>query len=624
MWKLLRYMKGYLRESVCAPAFKLLEAGLDLIVPLVMARIIDVGIAEGDGACILRMCLLMAGLGALGLACSITAQYFSAKAAVGFSTRVRHELFAHIQALSFTEADEIGTSTLITRMTSDINQVQSGVNLFLRLFLRSPFIVFGSMVMAFTIDVRLALIFVVMIPVLCVIVFGIMLIGIPLYRRVQERLDAVTLATRENLEGVRVIRAFCREPEEIRSFQEKNHLLVSLQQFSGRISALMNPMTYAVVNAALAVLLFVGARRVDGGILLQGSIVALVNYLTQILVELVKLANLIITVTRAIACGDRIEAVLEVPAGMDDIPGQDALSGCGKESAGEGAKSQADDFADSDAAKRADAVTFDQVSFRYRGAAADALTDLTFSVRPGETIGIIGSTGSGKTSLVSLIPRFYDVCTGSVRVFGRDVREYPLEELRRNIGIVMQKPVLFSGTIRSNLLWGNEDATEEELLAAVLAAQAEDILAPGLELADIKGRDGEAGKSALVAGLDLSVEQEGRNFSGGQKQRLTIARALVRRPKILILDDCSSALDFATDAHLRRSIRNLRNDPDLKEMTVLIVSQRTSSVVTADRIFVLEDGRIIGDGTHRELLKTCEVYREIHEAQFPPEEEEGA
>ncbi len=592
MWKLLRYMKSYRRECVCAPAFKLLEACFDLLVPLVVARIIDVGIQNSDSGYIARMCLVLVALGAVGLACSVTAQYFAAKAAVGFSAKLRKALFSHIQAFSFTEMDEIGSSTLITRMTSDINQVQSGVNLFLRLFLRSPFIVFGAMGMAFTIDVKAALIFAVVIPVLCVIVFGILLIGIPLYQRVQERLDAVTLATRENLHGVRVLRAFRREPEEIRSFEEKNTLLVKLQLFSGRISALMNPLTYVVVNAGLIALLSVGAGRVNDGILLTESIVALVNYMSQILVELVKLANLIITVTKAIACGNRIESVLQVPDGMKAAPVDPAEKEAQRRCALHAGPQTG-----------TEAVAFDHVSFRYRHAAADALSDLTFTIKPGERIGIIGGTGSGKTSLVSLIPRFYDVRSGFVRVFGRDVRDWDVGELRGEIGIVMQKAVLFSGTVRSNLLMGNEHATDEELMQAVRCAQAEDI---------------------LTDGLDTIVEQEGRNFSGGQKQRLTIARALVRRPKILILDDSSSALDFATDARLRRALADLKKDPDLADMTVLTISQRTSSVAFSDRILVLDDGRIAGIGSHEELLKNCEVYRETHFAQFPQEEKEGA
>ncbi|MCD7736663.1 MAG: ABC transporter ATP-binding protein/permease [Lachnospiraceae bacterium] len=689
MRKLLIYMKDYRKESVCAPLFKLLEAAFELLVPLVMARIIDIGIKNQDTAYILRMRLLMVALGAIVLICSVTAQYFSAKAAVGFSAKLREALFAHIQALSFTEMDDIGTSTLITRMTSDINQVQSGVNLFLRLFLRSPFIVFGAMIMAFTIDVKAAMVFVVVIPILCVIVFGIMLLSIPMYRRVQERLDKVVRVTRENLLGVRVIRAFCREKQEIEGFDADNEALVKVQLLSGRISALMNPMTYVVINFGLIALLYTGARRVDMGIITQGSVVALVNYMSQILVELVKLANLIITVTKAIACGNRIQTVLDVPVGME-APEKDA----GSEHPGNASHRADDEERPENFSHRADgaeqlekvpAVVFDHVSLQYRGAAADTLTDLSFTANRGETIGIIGGTGSGKTSLVSLIPRFYDVREGCVRVDGRDVREYPLDELRQKVGIVMQKPVLFKGTIRSNLLWGNEGASDEELLEAVRAAQAVDVLtahsgrqsnASGVKpnisadktrtknsSGNPSGRTDNASvrtdeETALLEGLDAPVEQEGRNFSGGQKQRLTIARALVRHPEILILDDSASALDFATDARLRRALRELSADRSKMEgrfahedslregrsfgnapsqsssagrfahgdslregrtceMTVFIVSQRTSSIAHADRIIVLEDGRVAGIGTHEELLAGCEVYRETYHSQFP-------
>lgn len=577
MRKILRHMKEYRKEAVCAPLFKLLEALFELFVPLVMARIIDIGIANGDRGYIVRMCLVMAALGLIGLACSITAQYFAAKAAVGFATKVRHELFAHIQSLSFSEMDVCGTSTLITRMTSDINQVQSGVNLFLRLFLRSPFIVFGAMVMAFTIDVKAAMIFVVVIPILCVIVFGIMLASIPLYRKVQDRLDRVTGMTRENLQGVRVIRAFRREGKEIEAFEQGNEALVGIQVLSGRISALMNPLTYVVINGGLLVLLYTGAIRVDGGFITQGAVVALVNYMSQILVELVKLANLIINVTKAIACGNRIGAIMDLEP--------DVVSGSGAKNPGKASK---------DAVP---AVEFDHVSFRYKNAGADSLTDITFRAMPGETIGIIGGTGSGKSSLVSLIPRFYDVREGSVRVNGTDVREYQLDALRKKVGMVMQKAVLFAGTIRDNLLWGNENATEEELREAIHAAQADEVVFEG------KG------------GLDAVVEQEGRNFSGGQKQRLTIARALVRHPEILILDDSSSALDFATDARLRQAIRDLAG-----ERTVFIVSQRASTIQYADQILVLDDGAVVGKGRHEDLLESCEVYQEIYYSQFPKED----
>ena len=576
MKKILRYMGSYKKESVCAPLFKMLEALFELFVPLVMAKIIDVGIQERDLGYILRMCLLMAALGLIGLTCSITAQYFSARAAVGFATALRRALFSHIQSLSFSEQDVIGTSTLVTRMTSDINQLQSGVNLFLRLFMRSPFIVFGAMIMAFTIDVKAALVFVVVIPLLCVVVFGIMLVSIPLYRRVQERLDRVTATTRENLQGVRVIRAFCKEEEEKERFHEENQALLKIQTFSGRISALMNPLTYVMINGGLIVLIYSGALRVDAGIITQGQVVALVNYMSQILVELVKLANLIITVTKAIACGNRVGAVLETDPGMRD---------------GSFAGTPSDPEAEETA------VEFSHVSLRYKNGGDEALTDLDFSVKKGETVGIIGGTGSGKTSLVHLIPRFYDATRGTVKINGKDVREYKIQDLRKKIGIVMQKAVLFKGTIRENLLWGNGEATEQELLDAVQAAQAGDVV---------------AGKEA---GLDAYVEQEGRNFSGGQKQRLTIARALVRKPEVLILDDSASALDFATDARLREAIRNLPG-----QMTVFLVSQRASTIQYADKIIVLDDGEVAGIGRHEELLETCPVYRETYYAQFPREE----
>lgn len=587
MWKLLKYMKAYRKESICAPLFKLLEALFELFVPLVMARIIDIGIANADRPYIVRMCLVMAALGLIGLACSITAQYFSAKAAVGFAAKLREELFAHIQSLSFSEMDVTGTSTLITRMTSDINQVQSGVNLFLRLFMRSPFIVFGAMVMAFTIDIKAALVFVVVIPILCVIVFGIMLASIPLYKKVQECLDRVTGTARENLQGVRVIRAFRREEQEIATFDARNEALVKIQLLSGKVSALMNPLTCVVVNGGLLVLLYTGAIRVDGGTITQGAVVALVNYMSQILVELVKLANLIINVTKAIACGNRIGAIMEMQPDIASGKGQRAArTEAEKQNAPEGEK------------KEIPAVEFDRVSFRYKGAGADSLTDIQVRVMPGQTIGIIGGTGSGKTSLVSLIPRFYDVREGCVRVNGLDVRDYQLDELRRKVGMVMQKAVLFAGTIRENLLWGNEHATEEELREAIHAAQADEVV-------EAKG------------GLDGMVEQEGRNFSGGQKQRLTIARALVRHPEILILDDSASALDFATDARLRKAIRELSG-----KMTVFLVSQRASTIQYADQILVMEDGVVVGQGTHEELLAGCEVYQETYYSQFPKEDAE--
>lgn len=606
MWKLLKYMKAYKKEAVCAPLFKLLEALFELFVPLVMAKIIDIGIAQGDRPYIVRMCLLMAALGLIGLVCSITAQYFSAKAAVGFAARLRHELFAHIQSLSFSEMDVHGTSTLITRMTSDINQVQSGTNLFLRLFMRSPFIVFGAMIMAFTIDVKAALIFVVVIPILCVIVFGIMLASIPLYKKVQERLDNVTGMTRENLQGVRVIRAFRQEKKEIETFDAGNEALVKIQMFSGRISALMNPLTYIVINGGLVVLLYTGAVRVDGGIITQGAIVALVNYMSQILVELVKLANLIINVTKAIACGNRIQNVMELKPGIVSGTAGSVEAGAERAAKPEDADGKMDIQKQKVSTGKSVSehaqmpkVEFSHVSFRYKNAGADSLTDISFRVEKGQTIGIIGGTGSGKSSLVSLIPRFYDVREGCVKVDGTDVRDYDLQQLRGKVGIVLQKAVLFAGTIRENLLWGNENATEEELKEAIHAAQADEVVFDG------KG------------GLDAVVEQEGRNFSGGQKQRLTIARALVRHPEILILDDSASALDFATDAKLRKAIRELSG-----EMTVFIVSQRASTIQYADQILVLDDGEIAGCGTHEELLEHCSVYQETYYSQFPKEDAE--
>lgn len=583
MKKLLIYLNAYKKESVLGPLFKLLEASFELIVPLVVASMIDVGIASNDKGYIIRMCLIMTALGLIGLVCSVTAQYFAAKAAVGFASKLRHGLFSHIQSLSFSQMDKEGTSTLITRMTSDINQVQSGVNLVLRLFLRSPFIVFGAMIMAFTVDVRAALVFVVVIPILSVIVFGIMLISIPMFKKVQGGLDKVLGITRENLTGVRVIRAFGEEEHEIQKFDSETDALKRLQMTAGRISALMNPLTYVVINAGLIALIYVGALRVEAGILSQGQVVALVNYMSQILVELVKLANLIITVTKAVACGNRIQSIFEIPSGMD-APSE--ISGV---SSGKNPRAEAE----------TGTVEFDHVSLRYHKGGEQALTDIHFQAKKGATIGVIGGTGSGKSSLVNLIPRFYDVEQGCVRVDGRDVREYSLAQLRDKIGVVMQKAVLFQGTIRENLLWGNENATDEELWEAVRAAQAEEFV--------LQKRDK----------LDEMIAQEGRNLSGGQKQRLSIARALVKKPEILILDDSSSALDYATDAALRKSIRELPG-----ETTVFIVSQRASSMLHADLIIVLDDGNVAGMGTHGELLESCEVYQEIYYSQF--EKKEGA
>ena len=568
MRKLLRFLKDYKKESILSPLFKLLEASFELFVPLVMAAIIDTGIGNKDGGFILKMCGILILLALVGLTCSITAQYFAAKAAVGFATKVRHALFDHIQKLSYTEMDTAGTDTMITRMTSDINQAQSGVNMVLRLFLRSPFIVFGAMIMAFTIDVKAALIFVVTIPVLSVVVFGIMIITIPLFRRVQASLDKVLGVTRENLTGSRVIRAFNKEQEEIADFDESNERLTDVQLFVGKISALMNPLTYIIINVALAILIWTGAIQVNIGKISQGEVVALVNYMSQILVELVKLANLIITVTKAIACGNRVQSIFEMETSLVD---------------GNGSKKEDTGYT----------VEFRNVSMRYKGAGADTLTGIDFKAKPGDTIGIIGGTGSGKSSVVNLIPRFYDVTEGQVMVDGMDVREYKITDLRDKIGIVPQKAVLFAGTVRSNLAWGKEDATEEEMQQALSVAQAAEV---------VDKKDGK---------LDAEVEQGGKNFSGGQKQRLTIARALVKQPEILIMDDSSSALDYATDAKLRQAIHNMPNRP-----TVFIVSQRAASIMYADKIIVLDDGTVAGTGTHEELLKDCSVYQEIYYSQF--------
>ena len=568
MRKLLRFLKDYKKESILSPLFKLLEASFELFVPLVMAAIIDTGIGNKDGGFILKMCGILILLALVGLTCSITAQYFAAKAAVGFATKVRHALFDHIQKLSYTEMDTAGTDTMITRMTSDINQAQSGVNMVLRLFLRSPFIVFGAMIMAFTIDVKAALIFVVTIPVLSVVVFGIMIITIPLFRRVQASLDKVLGVTRENLTGSRVIRAFNKEQEEIADFDESNEKLTDVQLFVGKISALMNPLTYIIINVALVILIWTGAIQVNIGKISQGEVVALVNYMSQILVELVKLANLIITVTKAIACGNRVQSIFEMETSMVD---------------GNGSKKEDTGYT----------VEFRNVSMRYKGAGADTLTGIEFKAKPGDTIGIIGGTGSGKSSVVNLIPRFYDVTEGQVMVDGMDVRDYKITDLRDKIGIVPQKAVLFAGTVRSNLAWGKEDATEEEMQQALSVAQAAEV---------VDKKDGK---------LDAEVEQGGKNFSGGQKQRLTIARALVKQPEILIMDDSSSALDYATDAKLRQAIHNMPNRP-----TVFIVSQRAASIMYADKIIVLDDGTVAGAGTHEELLKDCSVYQEIYYSQF--------
>ena len=570
MKKLLVYLKTYKKETILAPLFKMLEALFELFVPLVIAAIIDTGIENKDVPYIVRMAIVLVVLAIVGLTCSLTAQYFSAKAAVGFAAKLKSALFAHIESLSFKEIDTLGTSTLITRMTSDINQVQSGVNLVLRLFLRSPFIVFGAMIMAFTIDVKAALIFVVAIPLLAIVVFGIMLVSIPLFKKVQGALDSVLGITRQNLTGVRVIRAFNKEQSEIENFDEKNAVLTGLQKFVGKISALMNPVTFIIVNGAIAALIWVGALRVDAGILSQGQVVALVNYMSQILVELVKLANLIITVTKAVACGNRIQSVFEIKPSMEE--GSRRYSASSKDGY---------------------AVEFKNVNLCYNEGADNSLTGIDFSVRKGETVGVIGGTGSGKSSLVGLIPRFYDATQGQVLVDGVNVNEYSFDELREHVGIVMQKAVLFKGTIRENLKWGKNDATDEELWAAIDAAQAREF---------VETKDG---------GLDFEIAQGGKNLSGGQKQRLTIARALVRNPDILILDDSASALDYATDAKLRAAIAALPGN-----MTVFIVSQRTASIMHANKIIVLDDGKIVGMGTQEELLENCEVYKEIYNSQF--------
>ena len=567
MKKLLVYLKDYIKESILGPLFKLLEALFELFVPLVIAAIIDTGIENGDTGYIIKMCLVLVLLGFVGLAFSITAQYFAAKASVGFVSKIRHVLFGHIQSLSYSELDQIGTSTLITRMTSDMNQVQNGMNLALRLLLRSPFVVFGAMIMAFTIDVPSAMIFVYVTIVLLIVVFGIMLGSIPLYKKVQQKLDAVMTVTRENLTGVRVIRAFCKEDEETDDFINKNNELTASQKFVGKISALMNPVTYVIINLAIIWLIHTGAVRVEAGILTQGAVVALYNYMSQILVELIKLANLIINITKSIACGNRIQAVLDIKPDLES-----GSSSCNKGS-----------------------VEFDHVNLRYKNAGADSLSDISFTAAKGETIGIIGGTGSGKSSLVNLIPRFYDAASGEVKVGGVNVKDMDVEQLREKIGVVPQKAVLFHGTIRENMQWGVTNASDDEIMEAIEAAQ-------GLDVIKAKG------------GLDCEIEQGGKNLSGGQRQRLTIARALIKKPEILILDDSASALDFATDAALRKSLRELDYHP-----TVFIVSQRTSSIQHADRIIVLDDGAAVGIGTHDELMKSCSVYQEIYNSQFKKE-----
>ena len=581
MKTLLAYLKDYKKESILAPLFKMLEASFELFVPLVMAAIIDVGIANQDKPYIVKMCFVLIALGIIGLVCSITAQYFAAKAATGVGTGIRHGLFEHIQKFTFTEMDQLGTSTLITRMTSDINQIQSGVNLVLRLFLRSPFIVFGAMIMAFTVDVKAALVFVVTIPLLSLIVFGIMLVTMPMYKKVQADLDQVLLATRENLTGARVIRAFNKEEDETKRFENANQILTDAQKYVGRISGMMNPLTYIIVNGAIIALIYVGAVRVDIGDLTQGQVVALINYMSQILVELVKLANLIISVTKAAACLNRVESVLAVKPDMNegDVRWKSNFS-----------------ETDWDLKNKIPVVEFSHVSLTYKGTSDTSLSDINFCAKKGQTIGIIGGTGSGKSSLVNLIPRFYDATDGTVKINGRDIKEYQTENLREHIGVVLQKAVLFKGSIADNLCWGKEDATEQEMYEALDISQAR-------EFVDTK-----------QGGLEFQIEQGGRNLSGGQKQRMTIARALVRKPEILILDDSASALDFATDAALRKSIKEMKNQP-----TVFIVSQRAASIQHADQIIVLDDGAMAGIGTHEELLKDCPIYQEIYYSQFPKE-----
>lgn len=575
---ILRYLRDYKKESILAPLFKMLEAAFELLIPIVMANVIDVGIAGGDIGYVTRMCLIMILLGIIGLVCSITAQYFSAKAATGFGTALRNDLFRHITSLSYTEIDSIGTSTLLTRMTSDTNQVQTGVNMVLRLFLRSPFIVFGAMIMSFTIDVKSAMTFVVTIPALSIVVFGVMALSIPLFKKVQSRLDRVTLLTREGLEGARVIRAFNRQDKEFAEFDRSTDDLMKFQLLAGRISAFMNPVTYVIINLSTAAIIWIAAGQTEAGILTQGKVVALVNYMSQILVELIKLANLIVTITKAVACAKRINAVMDQQPSITD--------GSGKT-----------DGAHENSVKNSVKVSFKDANLRYAGAGADSLSDITFDVAPGQTVGIIGGTGSGKSSLVNMIPRFYDAARGSVSIDGVDVKDYPLDELRRKVGVVPQKAVLFAGTIAENIRWGKQDATEAEIDEALEIAQAKEF---------VDGKEN---------GINFKITQGGKNLSGGQKQRLTIARAVVRKPEILILDDSASALDFATDAALRKAIRE-----KTKGMTVFLVSQRASTIMNSDKIIVMDDGQIAGIGTHRQLLSNCEVYREICQSQLSEEE----
>lgn len=610
MRKLLIYLKDYKKECIFAPLFKLLEASFELIVPLVMAAIIDQGIAEADKGYILKMGGILVLLALIGLTCSVTAQFFAAKAAVGFSTKLRHSLFSHIETLGFSEMDTVGTSTLITRMTSDINQAQSGVNMALRLFLRSPFIVVGAMVMAFTVNAKAALIFVVTIPLLSVVVLVLMALSVPLYKKVQSGLDAILGHTRENLEGARVIRAFHKEETETEQFHASNDFLTNMQMVVGRISTLMNPLTYIIINCATLAIIWTGGRQVYFGVLTQGEVVALVNYMSQILVELIKFANLTVSVNKGIACGNRVQEIFEVKSSMPHVISDvktSAPRSISRECTWESPDSYTEELQalqkgdkGSFSEKKDTYVKFDHVSMTYQGSSEEALTDISFTVKKGQTIGIIGGTGSGKSSLVNLIPRFYDVSSGCVSVDGKDVRDYDLTVLRNKIGVVMQKAVLFQGSIADNLRWGKNDATEEQLWQALEVAQAKDV---------VEKKEG---------GLDFVVEQGGRNLSGGQKQRLTIARAVVKDPDILILDDSASALDFATDAKLRAALRGLQG-----EKTIFIVSQRTSSIQFADQILVLDDGQLAGCGTHEQLLNSCDIYREIYESQFKKEDVQG-
>ena len=597
MKRLFSYMKDYKLESILGPLFKMLEASFELFVPLVVARMVDVGIRGRDSGYILKMGGVLVLLALIGLACSLTAQYFAAKAATGAATSLRNDLFSHIGRLSYTEIDTVGTSTLITRMTSDINQVQSGINMTLRLLLRSPFVVFGAMVMAFTVDVRSAFVFVVTIPVLCVVVFGIMAVSMPLYKSVQRQLDKVLLTTRENLLGVRVIRAFNRQKSETEKFDRENGNLVRMQVFVGKISALLNPVTYVIINIAVVAVIWVGAEQADSGIITQGKVIALVNYMSQILVELIKMANLIIIISKAVACMNRVDSIFKVESSIED-KGRHGSRKPGSQNSGS-QNSGPQNYGPQNSGLRIPKVEFKDMEFVYAGAKEPALKDISFCAMAGQTIGVIGGTGSGKSTLVNLIPRFYDAASGQVLVDGTDVKQYSLDELRDKTGVVPQKSVLFKGTLRDNMRWGKQDASDEEIYRALDTAQAR-------EFVDSKGE-----------GLDLYIDQGGHNLSGGQRQRLTIARALVRRPEILIMDDSASALDFATDARLRKAIRENTGD-----MTVFVVSQRATTIKSADTILVLDEGRLAGMGTHKELLKDCQVYREICLSQLSKEEVE--